>query len=87
MLIADKGNDYPRVHDELRRRRVTGYIPRHRPPDEVTPARWVVEQTLSLLRQFRQLATRWEHRTDIHRGFLSLAATLICWRRLRNQTC
>ena len=31
-----------------------------------------------------RLRIRWEIRDDIHEAFLSLACTLICWRRLRN---
>ncbi|MFC8042968.1 IS5 family transposase [Nocardia sp. NPDC057353] len=85
-LVADKGYDYPRVHEELRERGIAAYIPRRGTSDNVTPARWVVEQTLALLHQFRRLAIRWERRTDIHHGFLSLAAALICWRRLSNRT-
>jgi hypothetical protein len=45
--------------------------------------RWIVEQTLALLHQFRRLAEHWERRTDIHHGFPSLATSIICWRRLR----
>lgn len=48
-LIADKGYDYPRVYDELRQRRITGYIPRRGTRDKVTAGRWIVEQTLALL--------------------------------------
>ncbi|MEU4711145.1 IS5 family transposase [Nocardia salmonicida] len=86
-LIADKGYDYPRVYDELERRRITAYIPRRGTRDKVTAGRWIVEQTLALLHQYRRLAVRWERRTDIHQGFLDLAAALICWRRLSNRTC
>ena len=48
--------------------------------------RYVVEQTISPLHQFRRLAVRWERRLDIHNGFVSLACALICWRRLINWT-
>ncbi|MEU2258393.1 transposase [Nocardia xishanensis] len=85
VLIADKGYDYPRVYDELRQRPITAYIPGRGTHDKVA-GRWVVEQSLALLHQYRRLATRWERRTDIHQGFLDLAATLTCWRRLRNRT-
>jgi transposase len=46
--------------------------------------RYVVEQTLALLHQFRRLATRWEHRLDIHQSLVNLGCALICWRRLIN---
>ncbi|MGW0272832.1 transposase, partial [Streptomyces sp. NPDC003284] len=46
--------------------------------------RWVVEQSFALLHRFRRLRIRWEIRDDIHEAFLSLACSIICWRRLRN---
>lgn len=49
--------------------------------------RWVVEQTLALLHQFRRRATRWEPRTDIHHGFLTPVTSLIRWRRLTKTMC
>lgn len=48
--------------------------------------RYVVEQTFALLRQFKRLAVRWERRVELHDAFLSLACSLICWRRLRRAT-
>ena len=46
--------------------------------------RYVVEQTVALLHQFRRLRTRFEKRADIHEAFLSLGCSVICWRRLAN---
>lgn len=46
--------------------------------------RYVVEQTFALLHQFKRLAVRWERRLEPHDAFLSLACSLICWRRLKN---
>ncbi|MER6465511.1 hypothetical protein ACWC4D_34210 [Streptomyces sp. NPDC001288] len=45
--------------------------------------RYVVEQTFALLHQFKRLAVRSERRTEIHDAFVSLARSLICWRRLK----
>ncbi|MDX5564970.1 hypothetical protein PYK79_18950 [Streptomyces sp. ID05-04B] len=45
--------------------------------------RYVVEQTFALLHQFKRLAVRRERRLELHDAFLSLACSLICWRRLR----
>ncbi|MEU1692198.1 hypothetical protein [Streptomyces hirsutus] len=45
--------------------------------------RYVVEQTFALLHQFKRLAVRWERRTELHDAFVSLACSLICWRRLK----
>ncbi len=44
--------------------------------------RWVVEQVISHLNQFKRLAVRWERRLDLHQGFAALAAALVCRRRL-----
>jgi transposase len=46
--------------------------------------RYVVEQTLALLHQFRRLRVRYDRRDGIHESFLSLACSVICWRRLNN---
>jgi len=43
--------------------------------------RWVVERTLGWLHRFRRLRIRHERRADMHQAFLSLACSLICWRR------
>ena len=44
--------------------------------------RWVVEQTIALLHWFRRLCIRWEIRDDIHEAFMSIACSIICYRRL-----
>jgi transposase len=46
--------------------------------------RYVVEQTLALLHQFRRLRVRYDKRDDIHEAFMSLGCSVICWRRLDN---
>jgi transposase len=46
--------------------------------------RYVVEQTLALLHQFRRLRTRFDRRADIHETFMSLGCSMICWRRLHS---
>ncbi|WP_372447208.1 transposase [Streptomyces flavofungini] len=43
--------------------------------------RYVVEQTFALLHHFKRLAVRWERRTELHDVSVSLACSLICWRR------
>ena len=42
--------------------------------------RWFVERTISWLHQFRRLRIRWDRSPDIHQAFMSLAATVICFR-------
>jgi transposase len=46
--------------------------------------RYVVEQTIALLHQFRRLRTRFEKRDDIHEALMSLGCSVICWRRLNH---
>ncbi|MEU9706863.1 IS5/IS1182 family transposase, partial [Streptomyces sp. NPDC047981] len=45
--------------------------------------RYVVEPTFALLHQFKRLAVRRERHTELHDAFVSLACSLICWRRLK----
>ncbi|GGX50578.1 hypothetical protein [Streptomyces noursei] len=45
--------------------------------------RYVVEQTFSLPHHLKRLAVHWERRLDLHDAFVSLACSLICWRRLK----
>jgi transposase len=44
--------------------------------------RYVVEQTIALLHQFRRLRTRFDKRADIHQTFLTIGCAMLCWRRL-----
>ncbi|WP_221360401.1 hypothetical protein [Streptomyces beigongshangae] len=52
-------------------------------PAAASYVRHVVEQTFALLHQFKRLAVRWEHRPELYDAFVSLACSLICWRRLK----
>jgi transposase len=83
-LLADRGYD----HDKYRRlvwakgirpriaRRGTAH------GSGLGVHRYVVERTIGLLHWFRRLRIRWEIRDDIHEAFMTLAAAIICWRRL-----
>ena len=83
-LLGDKGYDSNPNRDELRRRRILPVISRKGSPNikGMGKLRYVVEQTFALLHQFKRLAVRWERRTELHDAFVSLACSLICWRRL-----
>ncbi|MET9694845.1 IS5 family transposase [Streptomyces sp. NPDC006514] len=83
-LLGDKGYDSNPNRDELRKRRILPVISRKRSPNikGMGKLRYVVEQTFALLHQFKRLAVRWERRTELHDAFVSLACSLICWRRL-----
>ncbi|MGW5650518.1 IS5 family transposase [Streptomyces humi] len=84
-LLGDKAYDSKAVRGELRRRRIQAVISRRGTPNikGLGKLRYVVEQTFALLHQFKRLAVRWERRLELHDAFLSLACSLICWRRLR----
>ncbi|MEU4351130.1 IS5 family transposase [Streptomyces sp. NPDC023838] len=83
-LLGDKGYDSNPNRDELRKNRILPVISRKGSPNikGMGKLRYVVEQTFALLHQFKRLAVRWERRTALHDAFVSLACSLICWRRL-----
>ena len=80
-LHADKGYDYPRCRQFLRRRHITPRIARRgvESSEKLGRHRWVVERTLAWLSRYRRLAIRYERREDIHFAFLALGCALICW--------
>ncbi|GAA1886657.1 transposase [Streptomyces durmitorensis] len=84
-LLGGKGYDSNAHRDGLRRRRILPVISRKGSPNikGLGKLRYVVEQTFALLHRFKRLAVRWERRTELHDAFVSLARSLICWRRLR----
>lgn len=84
MLTADKAYHSERRVVSLWIRGITPLLPKRGEPDGrgLGKLRWVVERTLSWLHQFRRLRIRWERRSDIHQAFLTLAAALVCFRKL-----
>lgn len=83
-VLADKGYDSDPLRRTCQQRRTIPVIARRgtRRITGLGKLRYVVEQTLALLHQYRRLAIRWERRLDIHQGLVTLACTLICWRHL-----
>ena len=80
-------------HDEKRRMTLSGRgigtaIARRGDPhgSGLGILRYVVEQTIALLHQFRRLRTRFDKRADIHETFLTIGCAMICWRRLHRLT-
>ncbi|MFD7291544.1 transposase [Streptomyces sp. NPDC059863] len=67
------------MHRELRSRTITPVISQKGAPNikGLGKHRYVVEQTFSLLHQFKRLAVRWERRLELHQAFASLACSLI----------
>jgi len=78
---ADKGYDYPRCRQTLRRRHIQVRFARKDIDSSQRLGRhcWVVERTLAWLSRFRWLTVRYERRADIHHAFLTLGCSLICW--------
>jgi transposase len=79
-LHADKGYDFPRCREALRKRGITPRIARRGidSSERLGRHRWVVERTLAWLGRYRRLAVRYERRADIHEAFLHLGCSLIC---------
>jgi IS5 family transposase len=88
-LHADKGYDFPRCRQALRKRHIKPRIARRGIDSSARLGRhrWVVERTLSWLNRYRRLKVRYERRADIHQAFLSLGCALICWSFLQHGLC
>ena len=87
MLVADRGYDAEDAcRRRLRERGITPVIARRGTGNGSGLGVWryVVEQTIALLHQFRRLRTRFDKRDDVHESFMDLALCVICWRRLKS---
>ena len=80
-LVADKAFDGAALRALLRWLGIEPCIP-HRGEGQrgLGKVRWFIERTISWFHQFRRLRIRWERNPDMHQVFLSLAATVICYR-------
>jgi transposase len=83
-LHADKAYDSRKSRAACRVRRIIPRIARRgiESSERLGRYRWVVERTFAWVHRFRRLVIRYERRADIHRGFLTLAAILVCGRFL-----
>jgi transposase len=86
-LHADKGYDFRKCRQALRRRGITARIARRgiESSERLGRHRWVAERTLSWLNRYRRLRVRYERRDDIHQAFLDLGCALICFNRLQKR--
>jgi len=80
-LVADKAFDCAALRALLRWLGIEPQIPK-RGADEhgLGKIRWFIERSLSWFHQFRRLRIRWDRKPEVHQAFLSLAATVICYR-------
>ncbi len=83
-LYADRAYDYDVYRRQIWAKGIKPRIARRGTPhgSGLGVHRWVIEQTIALLHWFLRLRIRWEIRDDIHEAFMTLAASVICWRRL-----
>jgi IS5 family transposase len=82
---ADKGYDYKKCREALRKRGSTPRIARRgvESSEKLGRYRWVVERTLAWLSNFRRLTIRYERKLEIHKAFLHLGCALFCWNYLK----
>lgn len=85
-VMADRAYDSDPHRMQLLARGITTLIARRNTPhgSGLGIFRYVVEQTIALLHQFRRLRTRFDKRDDIHEAFMTLGCAMICWRRLHS---
>ena len=83
-LHADKAYDSSDKRRALRRRGIMPRIARRgiESSERLGRYRWVVERSFAWLLGCRRLGVRYERRSDVLRGLLHLACTLICLRYL-----
>ena len=83
-LHADKGYDFARCRQHLRRRGIKVRIARRGIERNDRPGRhrWVVERTHAWLAAFGKLRVRFERSVHTHVALLSLACSVICVRSL-----
>ena len=87
-LHADKGYDYPRCRRYLHRRGIAVRITRRGVENTTNLGRhrWVVERSISWLLRFKRLGVRYERTELTVRPLLTLAVTIINFRRLTKAT-
>jgi hypothetical protein len=83
-VMGDRGYDSDPYRMELACRGIATDIARRNTPhgSGFGIFRYVVEQSLALLHQFRRLKMRFERRDDVHQAFVTAALCVICFRRL-----
>jgi transposase len=86
VVMGDRGYDSDPHRMQLSGKGIATQIARRGQPhgSGLGILRYVVEQTIALLHQFRHLRVRVDKRDDIHETFLRIGEAMICWRRLHS---
>jgi len=87
-VMGDRGYDSGPHRQKLSGRGIGTAIARRGEPhgSGLGILRYVVEQTIALMHQFRRLRVRYDKRDDIHETFMTIAEAVICYRRLHKLT-
>jgi transposase len=80
----DKGYDYDHLRAWLRCRGITPRIARRgiESSERLGRHRWIIERSFAWLTGYRRLTLRYERSARLFTAFLTLAATLTCYKRL-----
>jgi transposase len=83
-LHADKAYDHAELRDWVRDRGITVRIARKgiETSKKLGKHRWVIERSIAWLFGYRRLAIRYERKANHFYAFLTLAATLVCYKKL-----
>lgn len=86
LLLADRGYDFTKHRRLLRARGIKPAIAKRGVAhgSGLGRQRWVVERGFAHLHNFRRLRIRYERHPEIHTALLTLACSILCWRRLRS---
>jgi transposase len=87
-LHADKAYDAAYLREWLTDRGITPRISRKGidPSTKLGKHRWIIERTMSWLFNYRRLTIRYERHATNFLGFITLAAALICHKKLAKST-
>jgi transposase len=85
-LLGDRGYDFDKYRRILWSRGIKPVIARRgvEHGSGLGRQRWVSERSFSHLHHFRRLRIRYERDPAIHTALLTLACSIMCWRRLRS---
>lgn len=85
LIQGDRGYDSQPHRDYLHARGIRTALAKRGTPhgSGLGRTRWVIERTLAWLHRYRRLHVRYERRPGIHRAFLLLGVSLICWNYLK----